>query len=123
MKVPGNDGSNKKGLADAIDESKTGSVAAQRKGLLGKAVQSDTGKSSGADDSVKVSELAALMKQELNPATILSERREKVDRLKQLISQGQYKPDVQRVAASVSEELSLEILFGGQTGSTDDSLV
>lgn len=125
MKVPGNEGSNKKGLADAIEDAKAGNVNGLRKGVLKNSGSEEGAAATGnvKADSVKVSNLASLLGQELNPSTLLAERRDKVERLKQLVNSGQYKPNLDSVAGAVGEELTLEILLGGGLDSKDDSLV
>ncbi len=64
-------------------------------------------------DTMTISSLGALLKQELNPSTMADERAQKVAALKDQIQNGTYSPATNLVAASIGEEISLEVLFGG----------
>ena len=56
---------------------------------------------------------------ELDPQLLASERREKIDRLKQLIQSGEYKPSSQEVAAALNQEIVFEILSKPDTAANE----
>lgn len=59
-------------------------------------------------DSVNVS-MAKMIAGELDPTKLAAERREKIERLKQLIASGEYNPPADLVAQAISEEIDFEI--------------
>ena len=65
-------------------------------------------------DKVNI-ELAKAINQQINPAVILSERSDKIARLKELIAKGEYNPSSEVVARAVGDEIVQEILFAGDT--------
>lgn len=71
------------------------------------ASQSSSGKNSSTD-SVDVT-VAKMISEQLDPTRMAAERREKIERLKQLIASGEYKPSSEAVAQAVLDELSFEI--------------
>lgn len=114
MKVPGSDikeaaATNRVQDArhDKVGERKAPATP-QASGLV-----ADGASSAAAEDSVQFSALGAILKSELNPSRMAEERRAKIEALKQQISSGTYKPPMEEVAKSLSEEISLEVLLGG----------
>jgi anti-sigma28 factor (negative regulator of flagellin synthesis) len=53
------------------------------------------------------------IREELDPVKMAAERRAKIESLKEQIRNGTYAPPINDVARSVGEEISLEVLFGG----------
>jgi anti-sigma28 factor (negative regulator of flagellin synthesis) len=64
-------------------------------------------------DSVKLSAIGAFLREELDPAKMAEERRQKLAMLKEQIKNGTYAPPTDAVARAIGEELSLEVAFGG----------
>lgn len=117
MKVPGSEGNNE--ALKRAQELTGGDRIGQRRSV-GEAGQSASGaeglmgelaKSKG--DTFTVSTLGSLIRQELDPAKMAAERRAKIEALKEQIRLGTYAPPLGAVAESVSEEISLEVLFAG----------
>lgn len=123
MKIPGSDGNDKiiKGLTQAADQ-----VSGKRSGAVGND-PADAGKQAAKAkaldaDSVKVSEMAMFLKQELDPTKLAAERQEKIDQIKKLIAEGKYNPSSESVGKALSDELSIEILLNPDT-TQDDGLI
>lgn len=113
MKVPGSERNSKiqtQTGANRISEQTTARRTASDAGTQG-GLAAELAKSK--QDTMTISSLGALLKQELNPSTMADERAQKVAQLKEQIKNGTYAPATDLVAASVSEEVSLEILFSG----------
>jgi hypothetical protein len=115
MKVPGSDGSSD--IAKRVQETTVGDRSVQRRsatdagapatgGLIG-----ELAKSQG--DTFTVSNLGVSIREELDPVKMAAERRAKIESLKEQIRNGTYAPPINDVARSVGEEISLEVLFGG----------
>jgi anti-sigma28 factor (negative regulator of flagellin synthesis) len=113
MKVPGSERNNQikaqtetQRVSDQTTSARISREGGARGGLsaeLAKAKQ----------DTMTISSLGALLKQELNPSTMADERAQKVANLKEQVQNGRYSPATDLVAASIGEEISLEVLFGG----------
>jgi anti-sigma28 factor (negative regulator of flagellin synthesis) len=71
----------------------------------------------GKYDSVDVS-LAKAISAELSPEAMVAERRSRVEKLKQLVAEGNYNPSSEAVARAVGEEIMYEI-FGAQGATTE----
>lgn len=71
-------------------------------------------------DTVKFSSLGAMLRQELDPAKMMEERRAKIEALKEQIRNGSYAPSSEAVAQSVSEEVSLEVLLSGSASNAPE---
>lgn len=117
MKVPGSDGS-----GDAIKrvhDSRVGDPSVNRREVAEKAATAGVGDSLAAEltkpqsDKVTVSSLGSSLGQQLDPAKMAEERKAKIAALKEQIRSGTYAPPSDAVAQSVSEEISLEIMFSG----------
>ena len=113
MKVPGSEGNSKihahtevNRVSEQTTARRTASDAGTQGGLAAELAKSK-------QDTMTISSLGTLLKQELNPNAMADERAQKVAQLKEQIKNGTYAPATDLVAASVSEEISLEILFSG----------
>jgi anti-sigma28 factor (negative regulator of flagellin synthesis) len=117
MKVPGSDSNNdvlKRVQESSVRErsgqrrvgAESGATSAPTEGLLG-----ELAKTKG--DTVTVSSLGSRIREELDPAKMVAERRAKIESLKEQIRNGTYAPPLDEVARSFSEEVSLEVLFSG----------
>lgn len=95
------------------------------KAKLGKSSSVKGDSSSGSEQSSEIDkiniELAKAINQQIDPAVILSERKDKVALLKELISKGEYKPSSEAVAKAVGDEIVQEILFAPSDNSVDNS--
>jgi anti-sigma28 factor (negative regulator of flagellin synthesis) len=60
-------------------------------------------------DTVDVA-LSKSIASELDPAKLITERKEKIERLKQAIASGEYNPSSDMVAAAVGQDILFEIL-------------
>jgi len=120
MKVPGSDGSQN-------EARRTGDVTSGNQGVLRRGVardQADSSSTAGSNqasvlpaDSVQVSAIGALLRDELDATKMAEERRQKIAALKQQIQNGTYSPPADAVAQALGEELSLEILFAPKDNS------
>lgn len=119
MKIPGSDGNSD--VLKRVQEGSVGDRSVQRKtsaevsstsqgaeGLLGELSRTK-------DDSFTMSALGAGIRKELDPLAMAAERRAKIESLKEQIRNNTYNPSVEDIARSVSEEISLEVLFAGQS--------
>jgi negative regulator of flagellin synthesis FlgM len=113
MKIPGSSGSEKPVIRQSDGLAGDGVVVHKSETLVDRLKQEDAQRSSASADRVSLSSLGSLMRQELSAANIAEERRQKIDSLKQRIKDGTYNPSSEAVAGSVAEEVSLEVLFGG----------
>ena len=113
MKVPGSDGSSD--VAKRIKEVTVGERSVQKRG-----VAQDDGSTSGGlaaelakskEDTFTVSNLGALIREELDPLKMADERRAKIASLKERISNRSYSPPINDLAQAVGEEISLEVMF------------
>jgi anti-sigma28 factor (negative regulator of flagellin synthesis) len=121
MKIPGSDGDNNqiKRLNDegAAERLKRGATPKRPESLSdalgqeGSAAPSST--AGGVSDRFISSKLGLKIREELDPAKMLQERREKIERIKEQVRSGSYSVDADKVARSVGEEISLELLFSG----------
>lgn len=118
MKIPGSDGTTGKlTVQDGLGLGGNARGVRDAKGRVGSAIEGDNQAKTQGIDLVTVSPLALLMGEELDPTKMADERKRRVEELKARIAKGEYNPDSGLVAAAVSEELSLEILFAGSQGS------
>lgn len=72
-----------------------------------------------ASDTVSVG-LAGAISAHLDPTKLAAERREKVERLKELVQAGKYKPSSDDVARALVEEIAY-VVFDGQSGNSGDT--
>ena len=124
MKVPGSDGSVQAparvqdGRVSDASVNRKGSTERSgggvRDGLVGELSKSQV-------DTMTISSLASLLRQELDPVRLAEERKAKVESIKERIRNGSYAPPAEAVASSVDEEISLEVLFGGDALQDGDS--
>ncbi len=116
MKIPGS-GGNDSASRKVQDDLAADPSAVRRnamRGMLQAADASATDQSVNADtDSVKLSALGAFFREELDPAKMAEERRQKLATLKEQLKNGTYSPPADAVARAIGEELSLEVAFGG----------
>jgi anti-sigma28 factor (negative regulator of flagellin synthesis) len=120
MKIPGSDGDNSqiKRLNDeaAAERAKRGATPQRPESLsdaLGQEASASSSTAGGASDRFISSKLGLKIREELDPGKMLLERREKIERIKEQLKSGSYSIDADKVARSVGEEISLELLFGG----------
>lgn len=124
MKVPGSEGSIKPparsqdGRVGDVSVNRKGAPATSNAGVEGGLV-AELGKSKV--DTMKFSSLASSLAQELDPVRMQEERRAKIDSIRERIANRTYNPPPDAVAASTGEEISLEILFGGDALQDGDS--
>lgn len=71
------------------------------------------GGESESGDTVSVG-LAGVISSELNPTKLAAERREKIERLKELVKQGKYDVSSGDVAAAFLQEVTFDVMSGGQ---------
>jgi hypothetical protein len=115
MKVPGSDGSSD--IAKRVQETTVGDRSVQRKNAAeagtpaGGGLVGELAKSQG--DTFTVSNLGAQIRADLDPVKMGAERRAKIESLKEQIRNGTYAPPLGDVARSFGEEVSLEVMFGG----------
>jgi len=117
MKIPGSDGNDKRinGLGQTVDQ-----VGVRRDDLAHAKNAAKEKKSGQAEtDSVKVSEMATFLKQELDPTKMAAERQSKIDQIKKMIAEGKYNPSSESVAKALSDELTVEILLNPDTTQED----
>jgi anti-sigma28 factor (negative regulator of flagellin synthesis) len=115
MKVPGSDGSDS--VLKRVQEGRVGEQAGVRKSAgvsTGAAASLSSELQRSEVDTMKFSSLGAMLRQELDPARMMDERRAKIEALKDQIRNGTYAPSSVSVAQSLSEEISTEVLFGGK---------
>jgi anti-sigma28 factor (negative regulator of flagellin synthesis) len=121
MKVPGSDGNSK--APGRVQDGRVGESPVHRKGVadssVGDGVAQQLAKSQA--DTVTVSSLGAMLRQELSPGRLAEERRAKIESLKEQIRNGSYAPPPEAVASAVSEEISLEVLLSGDALQDGDS--
>ena len=67
-------------------------------------------------DTVSVG-LASAINSEFNPATLQAERREKIEKLKELIKAGKYNPSSTDVASALDQEVTFEVAGSGGVAS------
>jgi anti-sigma28 factor (negative regulator of flagellin synthesis) len=116
MKVPGSNGN-----SEALKRVKEEISIRQRQVSTSKAASSDSltsalekGGQKGQVDTVTLSPLLAEMQKQLDPAQMKAERQARVAALKQQISDGTYQqPSADRLAQSVGEEITVNILLDG----------
>lgn len=116
MKVPGSDGSGE--ALKRVQEGRSSESSVHRRGVLERPVGGGSG--SPVDGSVKtqvdtvtLSSLGAVLRQELDPSKMAEERKARIASLKEQIQNGTYAPPLEGVAQAISEEISLEVLLGG----------
>jgi anti-sigma28 factor (negative regulator of flagellin synthesis) len=125
MKVPGSDGNVKPPVR--VQDGRVGESPVHRKGVTDKAadsvVRGDAAQTlvKPQADTMTISSLGAMLRQELNTGRMADERRAKIESLKEQIRNGTYAPSAQAVASSVSEEISLEIMLSGDALQDGDS--
>lgn len=114
MKIPGSDGSDKAAIV-RFGETRPQETAPVRRSdsLLQEVVREEGADSGDGSDTVSFSATGAVMYRELNAAALAEERRAKIDSIKKRIQDGTYAPSAEAVAGSVAEEISLEVLLGG----------
>jgi anti-sigma28 factor (negative regulator of flagellin synthesis) len=66
-----------------------------------------------ANDKVEVSKLAAALNGEFSPFQMVSERQSKIDKIKEQLASGTYRPSSEDVAKALADEISTEILSSG----------
>jgi anti-sigma28 factor (negative regulator of flagellin synthesis) len=117
MKVPGSDRNSD--VLKRVQEGRVQDHVAPRKTgtevVVGDGGANAPGKKSAKvqADTMTISSLGAMLRQELDPAKMIEERRAKVESLKERIRSGSYAPPTEAVAQSLSEEVTLEVLLGG----------
>jgi anti-sigma28 factor (negative regulator of flagellin synthesis) len=115
MKVPGSGGNDS--TSRKVQDELAGEQAAVRRNAarsMPSAADVAVNRSAKADtDSVRVSAIGAFFREELDPVKMAEERRQKIAMLKEQIKNGTYSPPTESVARAISEELSLEVAFGG----------
>lgn len=62
------------------------------------------------EDRVDVSSTASAIQSELNPAQFADERRQKVEKLKELVRSGKYFVSSDKIAQAIGDDITLEIL-------------
>jgi anti-sigma28 factor (negative regulator of flagellin synthesis) len=114
MKIPGSDGSDKAAVV-RFSENRPNETAPLRRGdsLLQEVAREEGANGGDGSDTVSFSATGAVMYRELNAAALAEERRAKIDDIKKRIQNGTYAPSTEVVAGSVAEEISLEVLLGG----------
>ena len=70
----------------------------------------------GIDESRVNLSVSRAINSELNPELISTERRAKIEKLKELIASGEYKPSSMDVARALTEEVAFEIFTSGGNG-------
>jgi flagellar biosynthesis anti-sigma factor FlgM len=125
MKIPGSDGNGNKlnQVADGINTDRSNNGRAVRAGQNRTETGAPAAPGRLKDDSVQVSSLGSLMQSELDPTRMAAERKEKLERLKQQVQNGTYKPPLEEVAAAMSQELAFEIMLAGDEEPKDESLI
>lgn len=114
MKVPGSDGSDKASTTRLNEVRPQDSASSRRsESLLQEVIREEGADNAESSDTVSFSTTGTVMRRELNPATMAEERRAKIEALKKKIHDGTYSPSSAAVAGSVAEEISLEVLLGG----------
>ena len=113
MKIPGSNGSDKP--IARLNDGLAGDGVVVRKSdtLVDRLNQEDAKGAAASSDKVSLSSLGSVMRQELSAGSMAEERRQKIESLKQRIKDGTYNPSSEAVAGSVAEEISLEVLLGG----------
>jgi anti-sigma28 factor (negative regulator of flagellin synthesis) len=72
------------------------------------------GKNEGdSNDKIEVSKLATALNGEFSPLQILSERQSKIDKIKEQLAAGTYRPSSEDIAKALADEISTEILSSG----------
>ena len=117
MKVPGSDGNGN--VLKRVQDGRVSEQATQRKATTEKVVDSVVGDTLSKQlakpqvDTMTISSLGAVLRQELDPARMVEERRAKIQSLKERIQNGTYAPGSDVVAQALSEEVTLEVMLSG----------
>jgi anti-sigma28 factor (negative regulator of flagellin synthesis) len=117
MKVPGSDGNDN--VRKRVQEGLVKEQAVQRKGgseRAGEVAVKDSLAQQLAKpqvDTMTFSSLGAVLGSQLDPAKMVEERRAKIESLKEQIRKGTYAPSSNAVAQALSEEVTLEVMLGG----------
>lgn len=129
MKIPGSDSDTNhiKRLNDeaTTERAKRGATPKRPESLSDALGQEGSASSSGATGGSGVgdrfisSKLGLKIREELDPAKMLQERRDKVARIKEQLRNGSYVVESDKVARSVGEEISLELLFSGGVAASE----
>lgn len=75
--------------------------------------------SKGKDSVSTRLSVSRAIQQELDPAAMLAERKNRVEELKKLIKNGEYNPPIMDVARAVNDEIGFEILAAGSSGQSE----
>jgi flagellar biosynthesis anti-sigma factor FlgM len=113
MKIPGSSGSDKPVIRLNEGVAGDGVVVHKNATLIERLNQEEGESAANSADKVSLSALGSHMRHELSATAFAEERRQKIESLKQRIKDGTYSPSSEAVAGTVAEEISLEVLFGG----------
>jgi anti-sigma28 factor (negative regulator of flagellin synthesis) len=117
MKVPGSDGNGN--VLKRVQDARVSEQSTQRKSGVDKAVDSVVGDTLSKQlakpqvDTMTISSLGSVLRQELDPSKMIEERKAKVQSIKERVTNGTYTSDSVLVAQSLNEEVTLEVLLSG----------